>query len=83
MFKISDLARRDIINLSDGSRLGPVKDIHIDSAAGNVVALVLKTPKKKYMGLMSAGQDIVVPWDKIRKIGVDAVLVDVDAWQKK
>jgi len=44
--------------------------------------LVLKTPKRRYMGLMSAGQDVVVPWDKIRKIGVDAVLVDVDVWQK-
>ena len=82
MFKISDLAKRDIINITDGSRLGPVKDIHIDSAAGTVVALVLKTPKRRYMGLMSAGQDIVVPWDKIRKIGVDAVLVDIDGWNK-
>ena len=82
MFKISDLAKRDIINLTDGTRLGPVKDIHIDSEAGTVVALVLKTPKRKYMGLMSAGQDVVVPWDKIRKIGVDAVLVDIEGWQK-
>lgn len=82
MFKISDLAKRDIINIADGSRLGAIKDVHIDSAAGTVQAIVLKGPKKKYLSLMGIGQDVVVPWEKIKKIGVDAVLVEVDAWRK-
>ncbi|WP_066633655.1 YlmC/YmxH family sporulation protein [Desulfolucanica intricata] len=82
MFKISDLAKRDIINLADGARLGPVKDVHINSDDGTVKAIVLRGQKKKYFGLMGIGQDIVVPWEKIRKIGVDAVLVDVEMLRK-
>lgn len=76
MFKISDLNRRDIVNLADGSKLGAVKDIHIDPVTGTVVAFVLEKPRR--FGLLSAGRDVLVPWSKIKKIGVDTVLVDLD-----
>lgn len=77
MFKITDLNRKDIINLRDGAKLGPVKDVHVDLTEGKVQALVLDGPRR-FLKLMSAGQDIVIPWDKIKKIGIDAVLVELD-----
>lgn len=76
MFKISDLTRRDFINLADGSKLGSIKDIHIDPATGTVIAFVLD--KSRRFSLLSTGRDVVLPWSKIKKIGVDAVLVDLD-----
>lgn len=76
MFKVSDLARRDIINVIDGAKLGAVKDVHIDPATGSVLAFVLEGPRR--FGLLSAGRDILLPWSKIKKIGVDAVLVELD-----
>jgi len=76
-FKISELGQRDIINLIDGSKLGAVKDAHIDLATGQVLDLVL-AGDRKYFGLLDAGRDVVVPWENIRKIGVHAVLVEVD-----
>ncbi len=76
MFKISDLGRKDIINVTDGAKLGPVKDMHLDLDSGLVKALVLQGPKK-YFRLFGAGQDVVVSWDKVKKIGQDAVLVEV------
>lgn len=80
MFKISDLTRRDIINIIDGAKLGPVKDMHIDPDTGTIQALVLQGPKK--FGLLSVGGDIVIPWSKIKKFGVDAVLVEVEHVQR-
>lgn len=77
-FKISDLGLRDIVNLVDGAKLGSVKDVHIDLETGKVLSLVLSA-ERKYFGLMSAGGDVVVPWEKIKKIGVDTVLVEVEA----
>ncbi len=77
MFKITDLTRKDFINLKDGARLGPVKDVHVDLSEGKVRALVLQGPRR-FFGLLSAGRDTVVPWEKVKKIGVDAVLVEVD-----
>jgi YlmC/YmxH family sporulation protein len=76
LFKISDLNRRDIVNLADGAKLGSVKDIHIDPATGTVVAFVLEGPRR--FRLLSAGRDVLVPWSKIKKIGIDTVLVDLD-----
>ena len=78
MFKISDLTRRDIINLMDGSKLGAIKDMHIDPDTGAIKAFVLQSPKK--FGLLGVGRDLVVPWEKIKKIGVDAVLVELDTF---
>ncbi len=77
MFKITELSSKDIINLKDGAKLGAVKDVHIDMAEGKVRAIVLEGPRK-YFRLLGAGGDIVVPWEKIKKIGIDAVLVEVD-----
>ncbi|MFX4262606.1 YlmC/YmxH family sporulation protein [Pelotomaculum propionicicum] len=77
LFKISDLGLRDIVNLVDGAKLGPVSDVYIDLETGKVLSLVL-SGGKKYFGLMNAGRDVVVPWEKIKKIGVDTVLVEVE-----
>lgn len=77
LFKISDLGLRDIINLVDGAKLGPVSDVYIDLETGKVVSLVL-SGSKKYFGLLAAGRDVAVPWEKIKKIGVDTVLVEVE-----
>jgi YlmC/YmxH family sporulation protein len=76
-FRISELGQRDIINLIDGSKLGTVKDAHIDLETGQVLDLVL-AGERKYFGLLDAGRDVVVPWENIRKIGVHTVLVEVE-----
>jgi YlmC/YmxH family sporulation protein len=75
-FRISELGQRDIINLVDGSRLGPVRDVYIDLENGQVLSLVL-SGERKYFKLLNAGSDIIVPWDKVKKIGVHTVLVEV------
>jgi YlmC/YmxH family sporulation protein len=75
-FRISELGQRDIINLVDGSRLGPVRDVYIDLESGQVLSLVL-SGERKYFKLLNAGSDIIVPWDKVKKIGVHTVLVEV------
>lgn len=74
-FKISDLSSRDIVNMADGAKLGSVKDLHVDMETGQVLSLVL-SGGKKYFGLLGAGKDVVVPWDKVKKIGVHTVLVE-------
>lgn len=76
MFKVSDLARKDIINIVDGVKLGSVKDMHMDPDSGMVQALVLQGGNK-YLRLFGVRNDVVVPWDKIKKIGQDTVLVEI------
>ena len=77
LFKISELTKKDIIGIKDGVRFGPVKDAHFDPLDGQIKALVLEGPRKM-LGLMRAGGDVVVPWDKIKVIGRDVILVQID-----
>lgn len=75
MLKVSELTRLDFINVVDGRRLGPVKDMHLDES-GMVTALVIQNGKK-HLGLFRLGGDLIIPWSRIKKIGVHAVLVEV------
>jgi YlmC/YmxH family sporulation protein len=53
-----------------------VRDVYIDLESGQVLSLVL-SGERKYFKLLNAGSDIIVPWDKVKKIGVHTVLVEV------
>ncbi|MTI80554.1 MAG: YlmC/YmxH family sporulation protein [Firmicutes bacterium] len=76
MYKATDLAKRDIINIADGAKLGSATDMHFDLNSGRVTAIVVAPSRK--MGVFRAGaQNVVIPWEKVVKFGRDAVLVDI------
>ncbi|MCL1851461.1 MAG: YlmC/YmxH family sporulation protein [Peptococcaceae bacterium] len=80
---VSDLRSMDIINISDGSRLGPVLDLELDLERGCVKGLVISmyTPRPSFWGSGGSGRggDLFIGWDKVVKIGVDVILVNVSA----
>ena len=79
MVKISDLRAREIINIVDGRRLGLIKDIEIDLEEGRITAIILPgAGGGRFLGILGKEEEIVVPWDKIRKIGTDVILVEVN-----
>lgn len=77
MVKISDLRMREVVNINDGRRLGPIKDIDIDLDDGRISAIILPYPGARFVGLFSKENEIVIPWDKIIRIGVDVILVEL------
>lgn len=78
LVKISELRDREIINVHDGKRLGPIKDIELDLENGRIKAIVLPGVNGgKILSLFGRDEDIVVPWDKIVRIGLDVILVEV------
>ncbi|NMB35269.1 MAG: YlmC/YmxH family sporulation protein [Firmicutes bacterium] len=75
MVRLSDLRDRDVINL-DGKRLGVISDLDLDLENGRIRALVLPG-SGGFMGMLGARKnDLIIPWEQVRKIGVDAILVD-------
>lgn len=79
MAKVSDLRLREVINISDGRRLGLIKDIDIDLDEGRIGAIILPgMGGGRFLGFLGREEEIIVPWDRIRKIGMDVILVEIN-----
>ena len=76
--KFTQLQCKEVICISDGRRLGFIGDILVEVPEGRVTAVVVPGPGK-LLGLAGHSSEYIIPWDCIRKIGPDIVLVDVKA----
>ncbi|MDR1116780.1 MAG: YlmC/YmxH family sporulation protein [Oscillospiraceae bacterium] len=74
--RIADLRLKEVINIHSGCRLGFVNDVEVDVVSGRVIALIVPGPCK--FGIFPLGEDYVIPWDSICKIGDDIILVDFE-----
>ena len=74
---IVDLRDKEIINLSNGNRLGFVYDAEIALPEGQVTALIIPGPAR-FFGLFGREEDLVIPWAQISKIGADIILVELE-----
>lgn len=72
-FSINNLRTMEIIDINSGVKLGYIKDLKIDAAAYKVLAIILPSQKMAWFGKIN---DIEIPWEKIKKIGLDVILVD-------
>ncbi len=75
---LSELRTKDVVNTRDGKRLGKVMDIEFDERDGRVDALVV--PGEFKVGSMLRGEKcgIVIPWQRICKIGENVILVELE-----
>lgn len=77
MYRCGDLRQKEVINVSDGRRLGFVSDVEIDLDGGKIDAIIIPGGGRVF-GFLGRDSEFVIPWDKIRKIGEDIILVDLD-----
>ncbi len=73
--RINELRDRDVVNVNDGKRLGVIHDLDIDIENGKIKALIIPGAGG-FMGVLGRRQDLIIPWEKIVKVGVDTILVD-------
>lgn len=77
MVRIFDFRQKEVINISDGKRLGYIFDVEIDEETGAVDSVVIPGAGK-VLGLFGRDNEYIIPWSNIKKIGEDIVLVDLD-----
>lgn len=76
--RASELRVLDVINITDGRRLGHLYDIDLDADSGQIRALVVPSERQSWFAFFrSAGPDIEIPWSCIVKIGIDVILVEL------
>lgn len=73
--RITDMHDKEVINVSDGTRLGFVDDVEVDTCTAQIVSIVI-FGKSKCFGLMGKESDIVIHWKDIEVIGEETVLVN-------
>ena len=74
--RIADLRNKEVVNVADGNRLGCVEDVLVDTCSGRVLALVVPGPCR-LLGLFFPGDDYIIRWESVRRIGEDLILIDV------
>lgn len=72
--RLSDLQRKDIININDGKKIGVIVDANI-SQDGKMISLIVDGG-----GFFSkfSHNEIEIGFSQIKKIGEDVILVSID-----
>jgi YlmC/YmxH family sporulation protein len=75
--RTADLKQKEVINMSDGKRLGFVSDVEIDLDTGRIDSIIVPSGGR-FLGLLGKDNEFIIPWERIKKIGEDIILVDLD-----
>ncbi|NRD78889.1 YlmC/YmxH family sporulation protein [Bacillus sp. BRMEA1] len=75
--RLSELSGKEIVDVKKAERLGVLgqTDLEINETNGQIQALVI--PSLKWFGLRKQGQEIRVPWQHIKKIGSEMIIIDI------
>ena len=78
--RIGDLKNKQVVCVKNGCVLGYISDVEINTANGNIEAIVIYG-KPRFLGLLGKEEDIVIPWRDIEVIGSETILVSTDFTQ--
>lgn len=73
--RVEELRYKEVISVSDGSRLGYVGDMELDLEEGRVLGLILPG-RRRLFGLLGREPDRRIPWEAVRRFGDDIILVE-------
>lgn len=75
--RITELSCKEVINICDGTRYGTVNDVEVDCSCGRIISLIVHG-KGVFSSVFSKCNDIIIPWESIKRIGDDIILVDFE-----
>lgn len=71
-----DFKHKEVINIKDGRRLGFVQDVCADLQSGTITSIIVPG-SNKVINIFASNNDIVIPWQNIKCIGDDVILVEI------
>lgn len=80
--RLGELKDKQVLSIKDASVIGFVSDIEVDTNLGKVTS-VIASGKSRGFSLLSRGEDIVIPFEKIEVIGNDSILVNFEGYLPK
>ena len=76
--RIDELKNKQVVCVKDGCVLGFISDIEMDTQSGALTSIII-FGRLRFLGLMGRENDIVIPWEDIKVIGKETVLVNTEA----
>jgi len=74
----SDIRSKEVINLTDGRKLGTVMDIEF-TYDGKIASLTLPGPFRFTDFVRGDRGGLVIPWDRVQLLGQDVILVKLES----
>ena len=71
-----DFKHKEVINIKDGKRLGYVQDVCADLETGTITSIIVPG-SNKFVSFFSSSNDIIIPWQNVKCIGDDLILVEI------
>lgn len=71
-----DLRQKEVINICNCKSLGCPVDLELEGRSGRITALIIPGPGRLW-GLVGRDCEFIIPWECIRQIGDDIILVEV------
>ncbi|MGE7601742.1 YlmC/YmxH family sporulation protein [Peribacillus sp. NPDC097675] len=73
--RLSELSGKEIVDVNRAERLGVLgqTDLEFDET-GQITTLII--PSVKWFGLFRNGSEVRVPWNHIKKVGTDMLIID-------
>ncbi|MBP7332944.1 MAG: PRC-barrel domain protein [Firmicutes bacterium ADurb.Bin373] len=77
--RMGELVGKEIININNGRRLGVVgdSDITVDIESGDIQSIILPR-KNNLISLWVDRQHLIIPWNAVKKIGTEVIIVELD-----
>jgi YlmC/YmxH family sporulation protein len=78
--KLNELIGKEIVNIYDGMRMGTVgeSDMLVDEESGDIISIILPN-RGNALNFWADRQKLVIPWEAVKKIGREVIVVDLDA----
>lgn len=73
----SELKSKDVINIRDCKKLGKICDLEIDECKG-CICKIMVPGSNKMLNFLRCEANISIPYNDIRQIGPDIILVDIN-----
>ena len=74
--KLSELQRKDIINIKDGKKVGRIIDVEFDPSNGYMITFVIERAHF-VRNLLSTSENLSIKFTQIKKLGEDVILIDI------
>ena len=74
--KLSELEKKDIINIKDGKKIGKIVDVVFDVNNGYMIKFNIES-SSILKNIFSSSEELTIKFSQIKKMGEDVILIDI------